>query len=153
MRRETLENFNGLFHPVFGRHRRVSPGAAAQRYVLQRGRNRDLYLSFVNFSFFGEEGDVFGNVLAVLLGLADDSARRANPGRAHQGAGERSLPRAGGYASHPDKTVRCGVPTWRAIDRISSGSTTTEAYGRWWADSGYRHSWRRAVSSRQAWNW
>jgi glycogen debranching enzyme len=34
------------------------------------------YLSFVNFSFFGEEGDVFGNVLAVLLGLADPSASR-----------------------------------------------------------------------------
>jgi hypothetical protein len=31
-------------------------------------------LSFVNFSFFGEEGDVFGNVLAVLLGLADARA-------------------------------------------------------------------------------
>ncbi len=43
-------------------------------YVLRRGRNRDLYLSFVNFSFFGEEGDVFGNVLAVLLGLADARA-------------------------------------------------------------------------------
>jgi glycogen debranching enzyme len=42
--------------------------------VLQRGQNRDLYLSFVNFSFFGEEGDVFGNVLAVLLGLADARA-------------------------------------------------------------------------------
>jgi len=33
-------------------------------------------LSFVNFSFFGEEGDVFGNVLAVLLGLADARAGR-----------------------------------------------------------------------------
>ena len=42
--------------------------------MLRRGRNRDLYLSFVNFSFFGEEGDVFGNVLAVLLGLADERA-------------------------------------------------------------------------------
>ena len=35
-----------------------------------------MYLSFVNFSFFGEEGDVFGNVLAVLLGLADARAGR-----------------------------------------------------------------------------
>jgi glycogen debranching enzyme len=68
---ETHDNFNGLFHPF-------SAGIAVYRrarllndYALQRGRNRDLYLSFVNFSFFGEEGDVFGNVLAVLLGLAD----------------------------------------------------------------------------------
>jgi hypothetical protein len=43
--------------------------------VLRGGRDRDLYLSFVNFSFFGEEGDVFGNVLAVLMGLADVRAR------------------------------------------------------------------------------
>jgi glycogen debranching enzyme len=73
-REETYENFNGLFHPF-------STGIAEYRrarllndYVLQRGRNRDLYLSFVNFSFFGEEGDVFGNILAVLLGLADAPA-------------------------------------------------------------------------------
>jgi hypothetical protein len=73
---ETHENFNGLFHPF-------STGIAEYRrarllndYVLQHGRNRDLYLSFVNFSFFGEEGDVFGNVLAVLLGLADARASR-----------------------------------------------------------------------------
>jgi hypothetical protein len=32
----------------------------------------ELYLSFVNFSFWGEEGDVFGNLLAILFGLADD---------------------------------------------------------------------------------
>ncbi len=44
-------------------------------YVLQQGRT-DLYLSFVNFAFFGEEGDVFGNVLAVLLGLADRIASK-----------------------------------------------------------------------------
>src|SRR5262249_40172903 len=41
-------------------------------YALQRALRRDLYLSFVNFSFFGEEGDVFGNVLALLTGLATD---------------------------------------------------------------------------------
>jgi glycogen debranching enzyme len=31
---------------------------------------------YCGFSFFGEEGDVFGNVLAVLLGLADTRASR-----------------------------------------------------------------------------
>jgi glycogen debranching enzyme len=73
---QTLQNFNGLFHPF-------STGLAEYRrarllndYVLRNGRDRDLYLSFVNFSFFGEEGDVFGNVLAVLLGLADQRASR-----------------------------------------------------------------------------
>jgi glycogen debranching enzyme len=71
---ETHENFNGLFHPFSTGIARYRRARLLNDYVLQSGRNRDLYLSFVNFSFFGEEGDVFGNVLAVLLGLADVSA-------------------------------------------------------------------------------
>src|SRR5690606_13101796 len=43
---------------------------------LREARNRDLYLSFVNFSFFGEEGDVFGNILAVLSGAVDRKSSR-----------------------------------------------------------------------------
>jgi hypothetical protein len=73
---ETRESCNSLFHPF-------SAGLAPYRrarllndYVLRRARNRGLYLSFVNFSFFGEEGDVFGNLLAVLCGLADARASR-----------------------------------------------------------------------------
>jgi hypothetical protein len=41
-------------------------------YARRGGKNRDLYLSFVNLGFWGEEGDVFGNLLAVLFGLADE---------------------------------------------------------------------------------
>ena len=43
-------------------------------YVRGRARHRDLYLSFVNFAVYGDEGDVCGNALAVLCGLADDAA-------------------------------------------------------------------------------
>jgi glycogen debranching enzyme len=71
---ETRDNFNGLFHPfsaVLPDYRRAR---LLNDYALRGGRNRDLYLSFVNFSFFGDEGDVFGNVLAVLLGLCDPQA-------------------------------------------------------------------------------
>jgi glycogen debranching enzyme len=73
--RETRENFNGLFHPFSARIAQYRRARLLNDYVLRRGRDRDLYLSFVNFSFFGEEGDVFGNVLAVLLGLARGRAR------------------------------------------------------------------------------
>ena len=73
---DTRENFNGLFHPFSAGIAEYRRARLLNDYVLQRGRNRDLYLSFVNFSFFGEEGDVFGNVLAVLLGLADGRAGR-----------------------------------------------------------------------------
>jgi glycogen debranching enzyme len=71
---QTRENFNGLFHPFSADIAEYRRARLLNQYVLQRARNRDLYLSFVNFAFFGEEGDVFGNVLAVLLGLADSAA-------------------------------------------------------------------------------
>ncbi|HEX8754699.1 MAG TPA: glycoside hydrolase 100 family protein [Steroidobacteraceae bacterium] len=73
---ETRENFNGLFHPFSAGLPRYRRARLLNEYVLRRARNRDLYLSFVNFSFFGEEGDVFGNILAVLCGLADSRASR-----------------------------------------------------------------------------
>ena len=73
---ETLESFNGLFHPFSAGIAEYRRARLLNDYVLRSARDRDLYLSFVNFSFFGEEGDVFGNVLAVLLGLADARASR-----------------------------------------------------------------------------
>jgi hypothetical protein len=71
---ETRDNFNGLFHPFSAGLASYRRARLLNEYVLRRARNRDLYLSFVNFSFFGEEGDVFGNLLAVLYGLADPLA-------------------------------------------------------------------------------
>ena len=73
---ETRANFNGLFHPFSAGLAQYRRARLLNEYVLRRARNRELYLSFVNFSFFGEEGDVFGNILAVLCGLADPRASR-----------------------------------------------------------------------------
>ena len=70
--RETAEHFNYLFHP-FGQHR-----ADYKRlrlfihYARNKPINQELYLSFVNLGYWGEEGDVFGNLLASLFGLADE---------------------------------------------------------------------------------
>ena len=68
---QTRHHFNHLFHP-FSRdvpgYRRLQ---LLTHYARSKAMHRDLYLSFVNFSFWGEEGDVFGNLLAILLGLAD----------------------------------------------------------------------------------
>jgi glycogen debranching enzyme len=72
----TYENFNGLFHPFSAKLAEYRRARLLNEYVLKKGRDRDLYLSFVNFSFWGDEGDVFGNVLAVLTGLADGRATR-----------------------------------------------------------------------------
>jgi glycogen debranching enzyme len=68
---ETRANFNGLFHPFSAGIAEYRRARLLNEYVLKKARNRNLYLSFVNFSFFGDEGDTFGNVLAVLYGLAD----------------------------------------------------------------------------------
>jgi hypothetical protein len=73
---ETKYHFNRLFYP-FSReipdYRRLR---LLTHYVRARKTDDSLYLSFVNFSFWGAEGDVFGNLLAVLLGLADSGPAR-----------------------------------------------------------------------------
>jgi glycogen debranching enzyme len=68
---ETHHHFNHLFHPFardLPQYRRLR---LLVHYVRRAATRRELYLSFVNFSFFGDEGDVFGNLLAILFGLAD----------------------------------------------------------------------------------
>jgi len=74
--KQTRYHFNHLFHPfshdVPG-YRRLQ---LLTHYARSKAKNRDLYLSFVNFSFWGEEGDVFGNLLAILFGLADAKQSR-----------------------------------------------------------------------------
>jgi glycogen debranching enzyme len=74
---ETQRYFNSLFYPFSGEIAEYRRLRLLNHFVRRRSRNKDLYLSFVNFSFWGEEGDVFGNLLAVLLGLATDSHARA----------------------------------------------------------------------------
>ncbi|HEU4626790.1 MAG TPA: glycoside hydrolase 100 family protein [Steroidobacteraceae bacterium] len=69
---QTRASFNGLFHPFSAGLAEYRRARLLNEYVLRKARYRDLYLSFVNFSFFGDEGDTFGNVLALLYGLADE---------------------------------------------------------------------------------
>ena len=71
---ETWRNANQLFHPFDASIAEYRRARLLAHYARHRARHRELYLSFVNFSFAGDEGDVFGNVLAVLCGLADDAA-------------------------------------------------------------------------------
>ena len=73
----THHHANHLFYP-FGRdlpqYRR---GRLLRHYALRGRRHDPLYLSFVNLSFVGDEGDVFGNLLAILCGLAGDARSHA----------------------------------------------------------------------------
>lgn len=70
----TRANLNGLLHPFSASIAEYRRARLLNDYVLREARNRDLYLSFVNFSFFGEEGDTFGNVLTLLSGAANCDA-------------------------------------------------------------------------------
>ena len=70
----THHHFNHLFDP-FQRDLPEYHRARLLRHYARRGRKASgLYLSFVNLAMVGHEGDVFGNVLAVLCGLADAAA-------------------------------------------------------------------------------
>lgn len=74
--KETFYHFNHLFHPYsrdLPEYRRLR---LLMHYARQKNPCPDLYLSFVNFSFIGNEGDVLGNLLAILFGLT--SHTRAN---------------------------------------------------------------------------
>lgn len=70
---ETGRHFEHIFYP-FGddvpdrRRARV-----LAHYIRNKEKCRDFYLSFVNFSTWGSEVDVFGNILALLAGPADTS--------------------------------------------------------------------------------
>lgn len=72
----TLHHFNHLFNP-FQQDLPEYHRARLLRHYARRGR-RDpgLYLSFVNFAVVGDEGDVFGNVLAIQSELADPGMAR-----------------------------------------------------------------------------
>jgi Alkaline and neutral invertase len=69
----TRASFNQLLFPFAGSHPDDRRRELLARYARERARRRDLYLSFLNFSFWGEEGDTFGNLLAILFGLADET--------------------------------------------------------------------------------
>lgn len=70
---ETRYHFNHLFHPFSADLPEYRRARLLRHYVRQRVPRHELYLSFVNLAFFGTEGDLFGNVLAILCGLARDS--------------------------------------------------------------------------------
>lgn len=67
----THYHFNHLFHP-YQRDLPTYHRARLLRHYARRGQqDPGLYLSFVNLAVVGNEGDVFGNILAILYGLAD----------------------------------------------------------------------------------
>jgi hypothetical protein len=109
---ETRDSFNALFSPFAADVPEDRRMRLLTQYVRRRKNPGDLYLSYVNFSAGGGEGDVFGNLLAILFGLADE------------GKGNRivdELLAAGVHDPNPVRAVcdpiRPSSPQWRAYMR------------------------------------
>jgi hypothetical protein len=71
--RQTRDYANLLFYPfgnVVPEHRRAR---LLMHYIRNRSKPTPFYLSFVNFSTWGEEIDIFGNILAHLVGIGNAS--------------------------------------------------------------------------------
>jgi Alkaline and neutral invertase len=98
---ETRRSANELFHPFGTAVAEYRRARLLTHYARRGARNRDLYLSFVNFAQVGDEGDTLGNVLAILCGLADDAAR-------HRVL--RALVRAGVSDPYPVRVVCDPIP-------------------------------------------
>jgi len=106
---ETRYHFNHLFHPQQGDLPDYRRARLLSHYARRERQHPELYLSFVNLSFAGDEGDVFGNLLAVLYGLA-------NRPMAQQIL--RALQQAGVADPHPVRVVTTPIAEddelWRA---------------------------------------
>ncbi|RYF78895.1 MAG: glycoside hydrolase, partial [Comamonadaceae bacterium] len=69
----THHHFNHLFNPFQPDLPEYHRARLLRHYARRGRRDPGMYLSFVNLSFVGDEGDVFGNLLALLFALADES--------------------------------------------------------------------------------
>ncbi|MDO9405692.1 MAG: glycoside hydrolase 100 family protein [Polaromonas sp.] len=69
----TQHHANHLFNPFMRDLPEYHRARLLQHYARRGRRDPGLFLSFVNFAVVGDEGDVFGNVLAIQSGLADDA--------------------------------------------------------------------------------
>jgi glycogen debranching enzyme len=72
----TLHHVNHLFHPFSSDVPEYRRARLLRHYAVRGKGDYKLYLSYVNLAFAGDEGDVFGNVLAILCELAGET--RAN---------------------------------------------------------------------------
>ncbi|HSD36578.1 MAG TPA: glycoside hydrolase 100 family protein [Rhodocyclaceae bacterium] len=69
----THYHFNHLFDPRQEDLPEYHRARLLSHYARRERHDPNLYLSFVNLAVVGNEGDVFGNVLAMLCGLADEA--------------------------------------------------------------------------------
>jgi len=67
----TRASLNALLYPLDRRPLADRRARLLAEEPRRRASLRDLYVSYLNLAHFGDEGDVVGNLLAVLYGVAD----------------------------------------------------------------------------------
>lgn len=73
--KKTVFNFNSLFNPFDKNKDNGLPkrNASLMRFMKKREKKKDHYLSFVNYRFWGEDVDVYGNSLALIFNLPNNN--------------------------------------------------------------------------------
>jgi len=72
--RKTRHFLRQIFYPFSGNRPEHRRARILTHYIKNKEKESDFFLSFVNFSFWGPEIDVFGNILAALVGLCSLSS-------------------------------------------------------------------------------
>lgn len=106
--RPTRDYANLLFYPFGNAVPEQRRARLLMHYIRNRAKRTPFFLSFVNFSIWGEEVDIFANILAPLTGLADAS---------HGGRIAEALLAMGASRPWPIRVVRTPIeredPLWR----------------------------------------
>jgi glycogen debranching enzyme len=106
--RPTRDYANLLFFPFGNAVPEQRRARLLMHYIRNRAKRSPFFLSFVNFSLWGEEVDIFANILAPLTGLADAS---------HGGRIAAALLAMGASRPYPIRVVGTPIerkdPLWR----------------------------------------
>lgn len=73
---DTVKNFNNLFFPFDDNMKNVPKCEKSTVLSIRKKRKTKYYLSFVNYLFWGEDIDVYGNALTVIFDLPKKSLQK-----------------------------------------------------------------------------
>ena len=76
IKNEVKENFNNIFFPFDKDIEKIPRCDRGTVKLIKKQEAKQYYLSFINYLFWGNDIDVFGNSLSLLFGLADKKTEK-----------------------------------------------------------------------------